>query len=241
MSMSELNDIEIKKQLEERFLYQEDVDALDLLLSILDNNKSYYRMKPKYICSSRIRRSLLRLLHYREDRELIISSILKSIHDDINRLELSMYIDSYTKGYDYKEAVDCVETFALKQYSATFLNNRKSLYHSSKDRRVQKLKKEVLSKYQEKNPDLHMNRFIEEYCDRTIKEKIMKVNTTMNKQLRFYYDKNNLYINEEIFLSKRLLGKIYRKILLSFTRVMSGIMKNALWYGINDRVLDRYR
>ena len=144
MTASEYTDIEIKKELEARFLYHDDVDAMDLLLSIIDHNQNCNTLKPKYVCTDRVRTSLRRMLYYREDRELIISAVLQGVHNDINRMELSLYLDYYTEGYNYKEGVDLLEREVLKRYSAASLADKGKLYHETNDLKMRKLKKEIL-------------------------------------------------------------------------------------------------
>lgn len=241
MSASDYNEIEIKKELEARFLYHDDVDAMDLLLSIIDNNQSYNKLRPKYICSDRIRTSLRRMLHYRDDKEFIISAVLQGIHNDINRMELSLYLDYYTLGYGYKDGVDLLEREVLKRFTPALLATQRKLYHESKDIRIKKLRNQIIGNYREHNSYLYTIKLINNYCDKTMRPKIMHLNTTMNKQLRFYYDSNNIYIHDEVFISKKLLNKIYKRVLSTFTTVMLRTATNAVWYGINDRVLDRYK
>ncbi len=241
MSASEYMDIEIKKELEARFLYHDDVDAMDLLLSIIDHNQNCNKLKPKYICSDRVRTSLRRMLYYREDKELIISAVLQGVNNDINRMELSLYLDYYTAGYNFKEGVDLLEREVLKRYSAASLTDRGKLYHETKDIRMRKLKHEILNDFKESNTAYYTVKLIEHYCEKTMKPKVMHLNTSMNKQLRFYYDSNNIYIHDEVFLSKKLLNKMYRRVLSTFTNVLLRTAANAVWYGINDRVLERYK
>ena len=196
MSASDYNEIEIKKELEARFLYHDDVDAMDLLLSIIDNNQSYNKLRPKYICSDRIRTSLRRMLHYRDDKEFIISAVLQGIHNDINRMELSLYLDYYTLGYGYKDGVDLLEREVLKRFTPASLATQRKLYHESKDIRIKKLRNQIIGNYREHNSYLYTIKLINNYCDKTMRPKIMHLNTTMNKQLRFYYDSNNIYIHD---------------------------------------------
>ena len=241
MTASEYTDIEIKKELEARFLYHDDVDAMDLLLSIIDHNQNCNTLKPKYVCTDRVRTSLRRMLYYREDRELIISAVLQGVHNDINRIEFSLYLDYYTEGYNYKEGVDLLEREVLKRYSAASLADKGKLYHETNDLKMRKLKKEILKNFSDSNTAYYTLRLIENYCEKTMKPKIMQLNKSMNKQLRFYYDSNKIYIHDEVFLSKKLLIKMYRRVLSTFTNVLLRTAANAVWYGVNDRVLERYK
>ncbi|MDO5754677.1 MAG: hypothetical protein Q4P28_00365 [Tissierellia bacterium] len=232
----------IKKELEHKFLYENDLDSIYLLFHIIENEYRFSGLKPKYVVTKRMGRSVRNYLGYRDDRDLIASTIMKIIGNTITRLELSMYIEAYFLGYDNKEIVDEFEEIILTNVPPKALYHRKKLFHEVNTFRMRRLKKDMIRRTTEPVHYFKHNKyFIHKYCDQMIRETIYSINKFLNKQLSFHYTEDGYYISEEQFITRDEINGLYRRIVNNVTRSLNSICKDAVWYGINDRVLSRYQ
>lgn len=238
MALSVNNIKKLHKCLEYNFLYKDDLKSMHLLLSILENETRLKKLKPNYICMNGIKRSLSRSLYYRSDKDLIIRSTRKLINDSINKLELSTYIDSYFLGFQDKKWADTLEKKALEYKLIDDIKSSDVLFHLSKDYRILELK---VSLYEETELKLDKSGRIERiaysYCERTIKDDIFRLNDYLDNQLELGRDSIK---KQEKLLTVPELTSTYQNIVNSFARNLRKIYKYSYWYGINDRVLNRY-
>ena len=239
----------LSKTLEYKFLYQNDIDSMHILLSVLENKYEFFNLKPKYSLLKRISYGLYRSLSYRQDRDYILHTIQKLVNDEINRLELAINIEAYLKGFYSSDCVNLVERTALDIFDSYTLSNRKKLFHRLKDFRkviegekIYKLKSDIFS-YLESNPEIFVNleRLSRYFCDENLKKKIFNINEYLSSQL--VIDEKNLseLKLEEKMLTVYELNKIYNKFSIYLIKYIHEIYKNNFWYGVNDGVLKRYQ
>lgn len=238
MALSINNINKLHKCLEYNFLYKDDLKSMHLLLSILDNETRLKKFKPNYICMKGIKRSLARTLHYRSDKDLIMRSIRKLINDSVNKLELSMYIDAYLLGIDDKDWADTLEKKALEYGFLEDLTQDDILFHLSKDYRIVELR-EVLYEELEGKLDKsgRVERITYSYCEKTLKDNIFSLNNYLDNQLEIGRDSIK---KQNKILTIPELTTIYQNIVNSFAKNLRKIYLYSYWYGINDRVLNRY-
>lgn len=242
MSAPSYYNSDLKKELENKFLYDNDLNSLYLFLTLIENEYRFKGLKPKYISSKKISTSLRRQLSERDDKDLVVSSIMKLINDDINKLELAMYLDAYSMGFENLECVNKLENFVLKHMKISSLEKRNKLYHDNRHPRVRNTKKVLVGTIVNENfYTEYLNDFITNYCNKVIYNKIMQLNKYLNKQLILKYDDKKIYIVEEEFLTRPELYSLYRRILITYKRSMKKLSYDAVWYGVNDRVLARYQ
>lgn len=239
MALSINNIKKLHKCLEYNFLYKDDLKSMHLLLAILENETRLKKLKPNYICMKGIKRSLARALYYRSDKDLIMRSVRKLINDPINKVELSMYIDAYFSGYDDKEWADKLEKHSLEYgFLEDFNNSGDILFHLSEDYRILELREDI---YEDLEARLDKSKRIERisfsYCEKTIKDDIFKLNDHLDKQLEIG---NNSIKKQEMLLTIPDLSNIYQNIVNAFARNLRKIYKYSYWYGVNDRLLNRY-
>lgn len=214
---------------------------MHLLISMMENELKVKKLKPKYACMITVRRSLRRVLNHRNDKDWIIKSISQMINDDINRLELSVYVDAYSRGYQDDVWVNRLESYALKNIAVEELYTKSCLFHYSKSPQIMKLRSELVESIDiDHEVDDALKRITFTYCERVIKKKLYRINEHLDRQLMINYDNLNQIVHDEEVLTITELTKIYQKIMTSYIKSILRIYRNAYWYGVNDKVLNRY-
>lgn len=231
----------LHKSLEYNFLYNNDLNSMHLLLAMLENEVRLKKLRPKYICMTSIKRSLKRTLKYRRDRDLIIRTVTKLLNDDINRLELSIYIDSYSSGFQDAEWVNKLENLAVKTLPLEEIFQKSILFHESKNPDVVRLRNE-LNAFLDSDKILNdrIKRITFSYCEKVLKKKIYSINDNLDRQLMISYHDSDKIVNDEDFLTIPELTNLYQKLMTSYIKSIIRIYRSSYWYGINDRVLNRY-
>ena len=235
------NSMTLQKGLEYRFLYHDDPTSIHLLLDLLENDMKIKRLKPKYMCMKSLKRSLGRIFAHREDKHEMASAIYKSINNDINRLELAIYLESYA--FDHKDLqwVNMLEAAAIKSIPIEELYNRNVLFHTNINNEAMVVKNRLLVYLDaDKEKGKRIKKIAYTYCERVIKDKIFALNNTVDRQLAFDLNQSIIKIKEDSYISRQELGKIYGRIYMSCIKSMYRIYKEAYWFGINDKVISRY-
>ena len=79
------------------------------------------------------------------------------------------------------------------------------------------------------------------YCENLIKNKIYNLDFYVDKQLAIEYNTKETSIKEEDpYLSIGELNKIYDIIKKTIVKNIIVSYVNAAWFGVNDRILNRY-
>ena len=238
MALSINNIKKLHKCLEYNFLYKDDLKSMHLLLSILENEIRLKKLKPNYICMKGIKRSLARTLYYRSDSDLIQRDVRKLINDPVNKLELSMYIDAYFAGYQDKEWADKLERKALEFGILEGFSGEDLLFHLREDYRILELKESLYKDLDSRlDKSSRVERITYSYCEKTIKDHVFDLNDTVDTQLEL--GRNTIKKHDKL-LTIPELTTIYQNIVSSFSRNLRKIYKYSYWYGVNDRVLNRY-
>ncbi|QQK07812.1 hypothetical protein [Miniphocaeibacter halophilus] len=241
MHLEKKRDNFLKEELKANFLYQDDIDSLYLLLSIIENDYKCNTLKPKYSCTKKILRTISNFFKEREDVEEITSASMKILNEDLSRMEFAVYLEAYRIGYDDLNAVNAFENFVLSKIPAESLKNRRKLFHNYKNKEIKDLKKHIAYNIKDYIVfEKYLKELITKYCDSVIKDNVFSLNKYLDKQLLFKFDGINTYIVEERFLTRKELELLYEKIVRSYLRSIKYLCKEALWYGINDKVLSRY-
>ncbi len=225
------------------FLYNNDINSIHILLNLYDVEIQMTNLYPKYRCIKEIKKRIKMVLFPRRNRQLVSNNLSMLIHEDIDRLELTLYLIGYKDGYYEKKWVNPLEDIAIKHYSLEEVYGRKFLFHydtSSKD--IQKIMKEISQEIDSREENTNgINDFIHKYCEKVVKKKVYNLNSYIDKQMTIEYTTKKLDIKEEgTMLSVKELNKIYRTIMKVVKKNMINTYKEAYWFGINDRVLNRY-
>lgn len=227
-----------------KFLYNSDVNSIHILLNLCDLEDNITNISPRYISIHRIKRHINRFLKHKKGNQFISLNLGQLIHDDINRLELYIYIEGYRNGYFNNHFVNMLEKLSIENIPLEELYKRKYLYHfkqtPNKIKSLQEAIYKELTKKEKKNKELYGN--IKDYCDDILKKKVLSLNKYLDKQLTIEYDSKHYTIKEDYsLLTLDELNKIYEEVFKMTFRSGMKLYKEAYWYGVNDRVLKRYK
>lgn len=243
MVLAKINLWEIYKGLQYNFLYNNDIDSIHILLNLYDLETKMKNVCPKYICTKEIKKRVRRLLIARKDRQLVSNNITMLLHEDIERLELTLYLEGYKNGYYHSKWVNTLEDEAIKYFPIDEIYDKNFLFHYDNiSKGVLKIRKGFFLEIdKEEKESKYLYKFIDSYCEKVIKNKVFNLNKYIDKQLTIEYNFNKPNImEEESLLSINELHKIYKIVVRTIMKNTINIYKDASWFGLNDRVLNRY-
>ena len=243
MVLAKIDLWEIYEGLQYNFLYNNDINSIHILLNLYDLEDNMTNICPKYISTKEIRKKVKRLLIYRKDRQLISNNITLLVHEDIDRLELILYLEGYKDGYHNKKWVNILEDETIKHFTIEQMYEKSFLFHyNTYFDEVEKIKENFKLEIKEKEKKTnYLYDFINRYCEKVIKKKIYNLNMHIDKQLAIEYNLNEMKIKEEEpFLSIKELNKIYKIVVKTIVKNTIKIYIDANWFGVNDKVLNRY-
>lgn len=229
--------------LKHKFLYNNDINSIHILLNLYDIENNMSCMSPKYMSTEDIKRRVKRVLVHRKDRELISNKIILLIHDDVDRLELNFHLDGYTNGYYDNRNVNTLEDLTVKFYPIEKFYEYNYLFHyTSPYKSISEFKENYFYRIdKEEKETKEIFDFINMYSDDLIKPKIFRLNENLDKQLRFDFLEEEIIIKEEeTFLTIKELNEIYGLIIDILNKNVRRIYKEASWFGLNDKLLNRY-
>ena len=120
---------DIKNYLVENFLYNNETDCINILLNIYNIEESIENIFPRYVSLENLRLDIIKLYKEKRGIELIARNLSSLIHDDINRLELYLYLEGYRRGFNSSKLINKLEMIALNYLSIEELYSRKKLYN----------------------------------------------------------------------------------------------------------------
>lgn len=226
--------------LKQNFLYRGDIDSLKSLMSFYDINMGVQNIFPKYVSMGILRSKIARAIAYRSDAHCISRSLSLQIHEDINRLELYIYLDGYIQGFNNSNQANSLEKEALKYYKSKDLAKKKYLFqfkNLNRDLRIfkKRLRSELIKKERRTGKVLAT---VFEFSNKLIKDKTYSLNKYVDRQLEI----NNEGINAESgMIFKEDLNIIYKETFKFILNTCSNLYIDAYWNGLNERVLKRYR
>lgn len=235
---------DIYEGLKYNFLFNNDLNSIHILLNLYDIEDNIRNIFPKYVSIKFLRNQISRFLKDRRGNQLIALNLGELIHEDINRLELLLYLEGYKEGYvNVKEAND-LEKITVKSYSVNELYYRKYLFHfEANTEETINLKEKLFTKLNHKeNTSNRLQGLINDYFENVIKNKVFSLNKYLDKQLTIEYDSNSTTITEDdTLLTNEDLTLLYNEVKKIISRNGMRLYKDAYWNGINDRVLKRYK
>lgn len=239
---------DISKFLVERFLYDNDSEALNILLNIYEIESSVNNINPEYLSLNVLKKDILKFLVHKEGKELIAYNLSQLIHSDINRFELFLYLEGYKSGLNSIKDVNKLEILTYRYFNVEDLYSRKKLFnYEYNNPEVLNLKYSILNdlknNYKFKR---HIFDIVFKFNLKVIKRKVFDLNKHLDKQIVFNFDYNEA-INDvkfketNSFLNKKELYGLNRKILRFLVFDGVRIFENAFWDGVNDKVMKRYK
>ncbi|WMM26846.1 hypothetical protein RBU61_09225 [Tissierella sp. MB52-C2] len=244
MAMENNDLLSIYEGLINRFLYKNDINCIHILLNLYDLEENITNIRPKYISVYHLKKHISKFLRKKKGNNLIALNLGQLIHEDINRLELFIYLEGYKHGYFDNYWVNILEKTIVKDISIEKLYQSQYLYHfDNKTKKILDIKSLINKEIKEKEKqDKYLSNCIRDYCSRVIKEKIFSLNKYLDKQLTIEYNSDYYRIKEDYsLLTKDELKKIYEEIIKVMFKDGYKLYKEAYWYGLNDRVLRRYK
>lgn len=244
MALSDPKVYDLYEGLKYNFLFNNDVNCIHSLLNLYDLENNINNILPRYISIKRLRKNIRKALKDRRGNDLIAYNLGELIHDDINRLELLIYLEGYKTGYLNKNHVNILENITLKYFSISELYNIKYLFHiDSSIREVDDFKSKIYEHLlKEKNTQSVLENTIEKYSKNILKPKILNLNKYLDNQLAIEYQSKTPYFkDEETLLTLEELKIVYQEVYKIITRNTNKLYNDSYWNGLNDRLIMRYK
>lgn len=244
MALANKDLYELCAGLKYNFLFKNDINSIHILLNLYDIEDNIKNIFPKYVSMKYLRNSIRRIFRNRKGNQLIAHNLVNLIHEDINRLELLLYIEGYKGGFSNIKYANALEDLTYRYYSLEELYSLKYLFHFETNIKEivdlkENLNNDLLSSKDDNNNYIDI---IREYCDNVIKSKVFSLNKHLDKQLIMETKTNGINIVEDDYLlTKEDLNRIYKEVLKIIIKNGLNLFKDAYWNGVNDRVLLRYR
>ena len=187
------------------FLYNGDINSIHILLNLYDLETKMTNITPRYICTKEIRKRVKRLLFPRKDRQLISNNVAMLVHEDIDRLELTLYLEGYKNGYYSNKWVNILEDKTIKHLPIDKLYGKNHLFHYSISlEEIKEFKIDFWEDIDRRNRETNfLDDFINTYCEKVIKNKMYNLNMFIDKQLKIEYNLNEPNIEEEAFYQQK--------------------------------------
>lgn len=226
--------------LKRNFLYRGDIGSLKSLMSFYDINMGVQNIFPKYVSMGILRNKIAKAIAYRSDAHCISRSLSLQIHEDINRLELYIYLDGYIQGFNNANLANALEKEALKFYKSSDLANKKYLFQfKNVNRDVRNFKKRLRSELiKDEKKRGKVLATVYEFSNKVIKDKTYSLNKYVDRQLELDRDGIN---PASIMIPKEDLKIIYKETFKFILNTCTNLYTDAYWNGLNERVLKRYR
>lgn len=224
------------------FLYKNDINCIHILLNLYDLEENITNICPKYMTIYNLKKQISKILRKKKENQFLSSNLGQLIHDDINRLELYIYLEGYRHGYFNNYWVNIIEKITVNKMSIDKLYRCKYLFHfDNKTDQIKKIKSAIYEEIQNKERETKfLSNTIKKYSDNVLKAKVFNINDSLDKQLVINY--KNYSIGEgDTVLTLKEINKLYSEILKIILESGLKLYKEAYWYGLNDRVLKRYR
>lgn len=235
---------DIKSFLIKKFLYESDIECINILLNIYDIEDSIENICPSYISLKHLKRDIIRFLKDKEGKELIAYNLSNLIHDDINRFELFMYLEGYRLGFNATKSANKLECVTFKYLDLEDIYKRKNLFnYEINNMEILNLKEKFLrSLIKEEKVKKHIHDIVYGFELHIVKSKIYNLNSHLDKQLVFDFESCGYMFKEtNSYLNKKELYGLNKKIIKFLYIDGIRVFQNAYWDGINDRVMKRYK
>lgn len=244
MALLDPKDCDLYEGLKYKFLFNNDINCIHSLLNLYDLENNINNIFPKYISIKRLRKNIRKALRNRRGNHLIAYNLGELIHEDINKLELLIYLDGYKSGYLNKKDTNDLENITLKYFPVSELYNRKYLFHFDNSiSEINKFKTDIYKHLlQEETAQSILEETIEQYAENILKPKVLNLNKYLDKQLSIEYQSKPPYFkDEESLLTLDELKSVYKEVFKIITRNINKIYNDSYWNGLNDRLIMRYK
>lgn len=234
---------DIYQGLTDKFLYNNDLNSIYMLLALYDMEENISNICPIYTYSKDIKYKIKNILKDREDADVISQNLSVIVNEDMNKLELCFYLEGYKHGFNSSKHINYLEDKTLQLLNLKDIYEARYLFHFDlKSTSIMEFKEECsrfLDNINEKNK--HIEELINTFTNQVIKKKISNLGDYVERQLKIKFDVYNVSIDEVDYeLTKEEIDRLYKLILKTLTVHLKKVYKEAFWYAINDKVLMRY-
>lgn len=235
----------ISNSLKKKFLYNNDINSIHILLNLYESEDNIGNIFPRYISLGSLRKIVKKQLRGREGSDLAAKNISESIHNDFNRFELLFYLEAYKSGYKATHYANSFEKIILKTCEVEQIYSKSLIREKLKSNMdANKLKEEITSNIKsELTKSETYKKFVYTYNRKIIKPKIYNINRYLDKQLKMEQDsKGKTFIKYDGSLfNKKELNKLYNNlVLLSYEDGIKTLIE-GYWSGLIENVLRRYK
>ncbi|OLS01662.1 hypothetical protein [Tissierella creatinophila] len=244
MALSDSKVYDIYEELKYKFLFNNDINCMHILLNLYELENNINNIFPKYISIRRLRKNIRKALNDRRGNHLIAYNLGELIHEDINKLELLIYLEAYKAGYLNKKHVNILENITLKYFSISNLYNMRYLFNfDTSISEVNNFKLDIYeSLLQEEKTQNILKGTITSYTENILKPKVLSLNKYLDKQLSIEYQSKPPYFrDEESILTLEELKVVYKEVVKIITINANKLYNHAYWNGLNDRLISRYK
>lgn len=243
MSASVVKLWELYEGLKNRFLFNNDINSIYILLSLYDLEENISNIYPKYICTRNINNRVKNILKDRNNPSAIARGISKVIHEDINRIELCFYLEGYKYGFYNNKWINILEEMALEIFDIDIIYDKKYLFHFNyNNKEIKNVRKNIRKEIEYKEMETQeFQGLIYMFANRVIRPKLENIDKYIDRQLKMDFNPHNFNIREErINLTNEEIEKVFNSIIKELNKNLMNIYKDSCWYALNDRVLKRY-
>lgn len=236
---------EVSNSLKRKFLYDKDLNSIHLLIDILKTEDSIGSISPTYTSLSDFKKYIKRSLRGWEGRDLAAKNIAELIHDDINRLELLLYLEGYKAGFRSTKYVNLIEKVVLKNFEIVSIYSKDQIYKElKKNPDLNRIKASLQYNFRkEMKMSQGLEKLINSYTRRVIKPKIFSINKNLDRQVKMYEGSDGKAIlkYENRLFKKSEMTSLYRRIIKFISEDSIRVLTDAYWNGLIEKVLRRYR
>ncbi len=234
---------DVYKGLKNRFLYENDINSIYVLLALYDVENNINNIFPRYIEFSDIKRKVSNILKSRSDATNISHNISVIIHEDINRLELCFYLEGYKDGFTNYKAVNLLENEIIKTYGIGFTYDKENFKYVIMDESFYDLKEKIFSDLDGKlDQSNHMIKLTDKFLENIIMKKILNLDKCIEKQLKINFDLKSFDIGEVSYeLNDGEVKKLENYLNGNIKKHIKDVYKKAFWTAMNDKVFNRYK
>ncbi|MDO5707008.1 MAG: hypothetical protein Q4P31_00020 [Andreesenia angusta] len=233
----------IYRGLKNRFLYDNDLNSIYVLLALYDLEEDINSIHPRYISLSDIKQSVKEILSKRKDIDNIVHNLSVILHEDINRLELCFYLEGYKDGHRNLRLANILEYEIIKLYGIGFTYKKENLRYILNDKNFCELKESFarIMRVNFENQN-YMNSLADKFIKVITMNKVKNLEKYLEEQLNLMTDFNEFRRKFSDFkLSYSEINTIEEYIYSEIKPHLNKLYEDSLWAAVNDRVFNRYK
>lgn len=238
-------DYQLRDRLIDRFLYERDDNCFFNALECSIMTGSLYRLEPSGIIKRRFNGLLNRYFKSYSYglKHNIKKTLISGLKDDFARLETVFSFLGYHDGFEMMKKANALELLMVKNSIIKEREPFSSLKREiSTDLRIERFKAILRAELMRDEPlSKIIMGFSEEFTEKFIKEKVMRLNRDIDGQMVLTYDELGYSIHEETFLiPKDTLESLIERSVTIIYHIGFSLYSSYCFAGLSDRVIRRY-